>query len=214
MKVYKIFNQYLENDLDEDESILYNSSEIMRFSHLKTDTFIFPEEIIYLNEEVIGYITSYVHATPLYTINPLEVDLDCFSQNIGKANKDIRTLSQNDIVMFDLAGNILYGDRFYVTDTDEFGTFLKDLSYLDFNESFFNEEIYLFLVDGYFNEFINNYTSLREMYQCKDKNLLSFIKELRYHLSEYSGKEIKSLADAHDCMNKKIYQKEYFRVLK
>ena len=119
--VYKIFNQFFYLNIDEDEKVIYIKDEIMRYSHLINDTFIFPKDVITLNEEVIGYVTNYVKAIPLNQTDPLKVDLNLLVKNIELAHRDIKYLSDHNVSTFDMFYNILYGNKFYVTDTDEFG---------------------------------------------------------------------------------------------
>ena len=212
-KVYKIFNQYLDEDIVEDEMVYYNSDDILRFSNVKNNTFIFSEDVICIGNLVVGYINSYIKAKPLYKSNPLNLSLDKLISNIQFAYKDIEIISDKKIVTFDLPYNVLYGNRFYVTDTDEFGIGIKDLSYKDQNINNFNYELYLFLIDGYFNEFISNYNNLNKMYNNKNEDLLYFLKLFRKYLSEYLGKDIKYLRDANTCINKSKIKTVYERII-
>ena len=61
----------------------------------------------------------------------------------------------------------------------------------------FDAEIRYFLVDNYFDEFVNNDILLREMYHDK-KNVtsLEFLRMFRNKLSEYIGTDIDKLEKA------------------
>lgn len=212
--VYKIFNQFLDNDFDYDEYIEYNNDEIMRFSNITNNTFIFPKDVIIVNNEVVGYITDFVKAIHLNCVSNLCVNLDNFERAINIAYKDVKLLSDNKITLFDVLYNLLYdeeNDKFYVTDTDEFGIELNDLNYDDYNLKNFNSEIYWFLIDGYFDEFIKDHNDLFKMYKDKSSDLLCFLKLFRKYLSEYFGKDIKYLYQAEKVKNKHKHNPVYMR---
>ena len=111
--------------------------------------------------------------------------------------------------------NILYGNRFYVTDFDEFSYTDKDPKILEEkNNKNFNYELYYFLIDSYFDDFINEYRVLNKMYKDQE-DIISFIELLKKYLSEYVGYEIKKLNDASICLNKrKNKEYSYQRLLK
>ena len=212
--VYKVFNQFLDEDYDEDEYIEYSKDDIMRYSHLVNNTFIFPKDVIIVNDVVVGYITDFVKAIHLNCVSNLCINLDNFSKGIEIANKDIKFLSDNNITLFDVVYNLLYdevNDRFYVTDCDEFGRGLDDLNYDEYNFKNFNSEIYWFLIDGYFNEFIKGHKDLNKMYNDKDEDLLYFLKLFRKYLSEYLDKDIKYLYQDEKVRNKKKHEPIYMR---
>lgn len=67
-KVYKIFNCFLEDDdiFKYYHEFTYRKEDIMRFSNIKNDTFFWAEDVITLNNKVIGYVTNYTNAKPLH----------------------------------------------------------------------------------------------------------------------------------------------------
>ena len=209
-KVFKIFNQFLDPIYD-DDIIHYSESEIMKFSHIQNATFIFPNDTIVVEDEIFGYITSFIEAKNLYSINPLLIDLNDFISKITPAYSDIEKLSESGVVLFDLTYNTMYGKSFYVTDTDEFGYSKKNP--LSFNINAFNIELYLFIIDGYFDTFIKNYDNLRRMYEKKDEDLIYFLKLLKKYLSEYLDKDIHKLNDAKKVIQKKRHG-EYERLIR
>lgn len=210
--VYKIFNQFVDNDEDK---INYTELEFLKFNNIKNNTFIWPQDIITIESEIVGYITQYVNARPLSTINPLEIDLNDFCNHIKLAHKDIETLSLNGVLTFDLMYNLLYNNAFFITDCDEFNYSNKnELLLLEINKYNFNFELYYFLIAGYFDEFILDHQKLYRLYRSKEEDIFAFIKLLRNYLSEYVGHDVKKLSDAYECINKKeVKQYSYFRVL-
>ena len=55
---------------------MYTKEEILQFRDIKSATFLFPQDVILLNDEVIGDITPYRHAKNLCSLNPLNIHLD------------------------------------------------------------------------------------------------------------------------------------------
>ena len=213
-KVYKIFNQFIEDFMD--DKIIYTKKELMKFSTIKNKTFLWALDTISVKDEIVGYINSFVNAKPLYKINPLRINLNKFEKCIKNVQEDINILSDNSVLTYDIMYNILYGSRFFVTDFDEFNYSNLETKKLEqINNRNFNYELYYFLIDGYFDEFINDYDNLKKLYQEKDDDILYFINLFRKYLSEYVGKEIITLNDAPKCLNKvkknMIYQRDYIK---
>ena len=213
-EVYKIFNQFIEDFMD--DKIKYTKKELMKFSNIKNKTFLWALDTISVKDEIVGYINSFVNAKPLYKINPLRINLNKFEKCIKNVQEDINILSDNSVLTYDIMYNILYGSRFFVTDFDEFNYSNLETKKLEqINNRNFNYELYYFLIDGYFDEFINDYDNLKKLYQEKDDDILYFINLFRKYLSEYVGKEIITLNDAPKCLNKvkknMIYQRDYIK---
>lgn len=213
-EVYKIFNQAID-DYPEDK-IKYTKTELMKFSAIKNKTFLWALDTIRVKDEIVGYINHFVNAKPLYKINPLRINLNKFEKCIKNVQKDIKILSDNRILTYDIMYNILYGSRFFVTDFDEFNySNLEEKKLEQINNINFNYELYYFLIDGYFDEFINDYDNLKKLYNEKDDDILYFINIFRKYLSEYMDKEIIYLKDAPKCLNKvkknMIYQRDYIK---
>lgn len=51
-KVYKLFNDYEDEDFND-----FSAEQLLQFSDLTTETFIFPEAVLMLKDRVIGYIS-------------------------------------------------------------------------------------------------------------------------------------------------------------
>ena len=115
-----------------------------------------------------------------------------------------------DIVMYDVAYNILYGNgKIKVIDTLEYGfnsvSFEKNRANVDY-------EIKLFLVDNYFNSFVYDDRLLKEMYDDRFVSSLEFLKAFRGKLSNYLDKDIKTLNTAKKLV-KRIDNPKYVRDL-
>lgn len=66
--VYKVFHTYFD-----DEKSDYRVEEILRFSDIVNDTFIWPSDVISVRGEIVGYTMPYVRAKSLYENDPLLV---------------------------------------------------------------------------------------------------------------------------------------------
>lgn len=206
--VYKIFIDYIEEDI-----CFYSEEDLLKFKNIKNNTFVFATDIVRVNENVVGYISKYVNATNLYKLNPLNVNLDKFNLSIKKAKKDIDFISKNKIKLYDIPYNILLGSKIYVTDFDDFNYTDVDLNKLkNMNNYSFNLELFWFLVDGYFNEFVKSNNELSELYETKD-DIIMFLKLFRRDLSEYVGIKINKLNECKKYLNKKIEEPIYLRFI-
>jgi len=214
--VYKIFHQFFDNENEPDFIVNYTERDILKFSKILNNTFIWPNDIITVDNEIVGYKSKYISGKSLYRINPLFIDLDNLSKSISWAKKDIDIISDNRVVTYDMMYNILYNKNFYIIDHDDY-TFLKPDMDLEnnkkTNQNNFDMELYYFLVDGFFDDFVNKSKDLKELYQSKDIDVLVFLKLLRKYLSEIVGKKIVFLNDAKKCINKSVRVKKYQRQL-
>lgn len=209
--VYKIFLSYIE------DSICYNKKEdILKFSNINNKTFLFANDVVMVNDDVVGYISKYVNATNLYKINPLNVNLNNFEKLVSSSLNDVDNISEKSIRLYDIPYNILLGRKLYVTDFDEFNYVDIDTQKLKkFNYHAFNIELFWFLVDGYFDELVNDNNELKEMYKNKE-NIILFLKMYRKVLSEYVGFDIDKLNKCKKYLNKRVSLKEpiYQRIIK
>lgn len=205
-KVYKVFHQFFD-ELDfpcSENHIIYQRDEILKFSHVQANGFIFPSDVIIVNGEIVGFITDFINAKSLYKQNPLDIHLDEFVKAIIEIKKSIKEISENGILTYDVMYNILYKNFFYIIDPDAY-TF-SDLSSEELekkNNYNFNQELFFFLIEGYFDEFINKIKVLKNMYQDKESDILIFTKLLREKLSEITGTNITYLKDANNLLNKR-----------
>lgn len=188
--VYKVFHGYFAN---EDEG--YKSEDILKFSNIKNGTFIWPNDVVYVNDRLIGYTMPYVASNNLCDTDLLSTDLNIFERSIEKSYNDIEILTKNNVCLYDVMYNILCGNgKINVIDTMEYSygnTSLKK------NIAAFDIEIRYFLVDDYFDVFVNSDTLLKEMYYDK-KNVtsLEFLRVFRNKLSEYIGTDVDKLEKA------------------
>ena len=209
--VYKIYHEFFDGCISNRDY-----SEIMKFSNITNKTYIFPKDIIEINGEVVGYVEPYVTGKDLPAINPLMVNLDKLIKNINDVSIDIETISENGVLTFDVMYNILYKNRFNIIDSDDYT--IRDIDpnlLFEMNKNKFDYAIYNFLIDEYFDNFVNDYKELKNMYKNKTCDVTIFICLLRKYLSEYVGDEVNKLNDAKECMNKvRTKSFEYIRKIK
>lgn len=211
-RVYKIFNVFF----DVEDEIDYNSEDILKFSKVLNSTYIWASDVITVNNEVVGYVTPYIKGVNLCRINPLNIDMVKLIRNLENVYKDNITISQNGIVAYDVMYNILYGKKgINIIDTDDYNFNYFGRSYeeiLKINNRNINYAFKVFLVDNYFDEFINQFNELREMYNDLDLKSTIFILELHRKLSEYLGLEIVGLKDALQFRNKKKIREKDLKI--
>lgn len=198
--VIKIFHSYFYENEDYN-NIDNHSQDILKFINIQNGTYSFPHELVMLKKNKIGYITKYTKGLDLYGINPFIINLNTFTSDIQTAYKDICKLSQDKIVSFDVLYNILYGiNGFKIIDTADY-EFTDEMEYkelYELNRNYFDIAIKLFLVNNFFNNFVNSQKELKEMY--KEANALDFLKYFRQKLSEQTGNEILYLKEAKDLV--------------
>lgn len=202
-KVYKVYH---DSDIYDDESP-YTEDFLLRFKGLNNNTFTFADDVICANGKIIGHISNFIPGKPLSDINPLTISLDSFEENILKSRSDIADISSNNIKLYDICYNMMVRNNdnsFFIKDFDEFSysTDLIDSEDLfNKNRKTFDVELYLFLVDNLFDEFVSQYPDLKELYTEKNEDVLFFLKLFRKYLSECAGEEIKCLGNAINCLN-------------
>ena len=188
--VYKIFHGYFD---DEDEG--YTVYDILKFSGIRNNTFIWPSDVVYVNDRIIGYTMPYVASENLCNTDLLSTNLNLLEKAIDKSYYDIEILTKNNVCLYDVMYNILYSNgKINVIDSMEYNFGNASLKE---NIAVFDAEIRYFLVDNYFDEFVNNDILLREMYHDK-KNVtsLEFLRMFRSKLSEYIGTDVDKLEKA------------------
>ena len=209
-KVIKIFHCF-------DEPFLYDyplKEDVLKFNFIELNYFIFPIDVITVNGHVIGYIADYVKAKNLYKINPLDINLLDFMTGTLNMYRDIKKISNEGIVIYDFIYNLMQSkDEIYAVDTDDYYFSEKD-GILRKNINTFNKSIMTFLIDNFFDEFVNSNNELKSMYNEDDINLVSFLALFDKLLSENVGKEIITLNDAKSLVNKKYYEPNFIRSIK
>lgn len=211
-KVYKIFKGFF----DVEDKVDYNSEDILKFSKVLNSTYIWASDVITVNSEVVGYVTPYIKGVNLSRINPLNIGMVKLIHDLENVYRDNITISQNGIVAYDVMYNILYGKKgINIIDTDEYNFNCFGRSYeeiLKINNRNINYAFKVFLVDNYFDEFINQFNELREMYNDLDLESTIFILELQRKLSEYLDSEIVCLRDALQLKNKKKIREKKLKI--
>lgn len=200
--VLKIYHDCFLEEFKECNYI--TQEEVLKFKNVVNKTYIFPQEEIMYDDYVIGYITSYQQGKTIDEINPLRVNLKDFINASLKVDDDIKILSENGILTFDVLYNIMYGrKKVSIIDPTEY-CFSKD-SYehlLDINRKNFNTGIMLFLVDSYFNEFIESSKELNDLYKDRKINIKYFLLTFKNYLNEYMDKDVIRLSEAKKALNK------------
>lgn len=202
--VYKIYEEVFDEYFDE-YSFNISEEDVLQFSHLKNSTYYFPIEVIKLENRIIGYTSKYFNGKLLCDTNPLLIKYDDFEKACLDVYEDINYLSNNNVLTFDVMYNIMYGNKkIRIIDTDEYSYNYKlaTSELLKENNYNFNLGIMLFLVDSYFDEFVNSNKLLSEMYKSCDVNLREFLIQFKKSLSEYADKDINRLIEAKKLINK------------
>ena len=190
-KIYKIFNDFFDEEVNFD----YQEEDILKFSGILNTTYMWPSDVITVDNKVIGYIIPYKRGIDLCKINPLSVNLSQLVVHLESVYEDNIIISQSGVVAYDVMYNILYGkDGVNIIDTEEI---------LKINNRNINFAFKVFIVDNYFNEFVNQFSELREMYEDLDLESRIFIINLQKKLSEFLDFELNYLKDASNFKNKK-----------
>lgn len=203
--VIKVFNDYFAN-----ENAGYAEEYLLRFSSIRNTTFIWPNNVIKVGSEIVGYTMPYKKAKNLCNINPLLVNLDRLEEAIIKAEKDVKLITDNNVKLYDVRYNILYiKGKIYIIDTLDYS--YRRVSFRE-NKMGIDEEIMLFLVDNYFDDFVQNDRILSAMYMEYAVNSLDFLRQFRNKLNMYLGKNITRLNEAKKLVRKNdnhIYQRGF-----
>ncbi len=203
--VYKIFFSFI----DEEPSFI-NREDIMYFSHLQNDTVIWPTDVIYVGQEIVGYTVRYVNAFNLETMDPLSVNLESLERAVVKAQKDIYFLTESSVILYDVLYNILFDYKnLFIIDTMDYGNGKVSE---EANMRGINLAIKYFLVSGFFDAFVDRNETLRELYRGKC-NALEFLKYFKSELESHLKKEIITLNDAKPLVRRRP-NKDYIRQIR
>lgn len=187
--VYKVFHTYIDR-----ENSMYSMGDILMFSDVVNDTYKFPKDIIMVDGIVEGYTLDYFRGHDLCQMNPFRINLDNFENLISKVYEDIKIISDKGVLTYDVLYNIMYSkDALAIVDTLEYS---KNSDVYVSNRYNFDIGINSFLVDSFFNHFVDSDSTLKEMYISKDVSALEFLKMFRAKISEYLGYEITYLDEA------------------
>ena len=197
-------------DYYDEEEAMYTENDIFKFSNVKNNTFIWPNDVIKVDNSIVGYTMPYKRSKSLYQVNPLLVNLDSLDKAFVNIEEDIKKLTDNGIRIYDLRYNTLYNNgKIYVIDTLDYS--YRNVTYNE-NREAFDLELMLFLVDTYFDDFVNNDKLLKEMYMGFEVRGVDFLRVFRNKLSTYMGKDIKKLQSAKSLIksnnSNSIYKRE------
>ena len=196
-KAIKVYHEVFD---DEMSYLTKNKEETLKFNQAVNNTYIFPDDVLMLNDKIVGYTSKFVSGKNLQYINPLTININNLMQSLKQVKEDTKLISENKIKSYDVMYNIMYKNgRLYVVDTLEYG--INKTSYEN-NRACIDNEIMLFLVDDYFDYFVKDNLLLNEMYMDYNVSSLEFLKEFRKKLSEYLDKDITKLNDAKSLVKK------------
>lgn len=208
-KVIKVSHDYLT------EGISYYSEDILAFKDCRNNTYIFADDNIVIDDKIVAYTMPFAPGKPLYMTNPLRIKYDNFMNAVINSMTDVEKISNYGVESFDVIYNMMYSSKkLSIIDQDEYSLSkmkMEDSDLLKYNFYQFNTSVMLFLVDSFFDNFVNNNKSLHEMYNSKDVNIKEFLILFKKSLSEYASKEIVTLNDAKGALDKRRIEKKYIR---
>ena len=145
----------------------------------------------------------------LYEINPLLVNLNILEDATIKAEEDVKLLTDNKVKLYDVRYNILYSNgTMNIIDTLEYSS--REVTYEE-NRQNIDEELMLFLVDNYFDNFVKSDKILKEMYMEFQVRGVDFLRVFRRKLSEYMDKDIVKLNEAKKLVRRNGNNPVYIR---
>lgn len=128
-KGYKIFFNFEKYCMP-----IYEIDKVIMNDEVNIDSFIFPEELLIVNDQIKGYVTKYVSKNMLLDNNLISIDIDNFDFKSFKEayinmKIDIVLLSEKHIAVYDILNNLIYnGKKLYAIDT--LGYYKSDSKYL------------------------------------------------------------------------------------
>lgn len=210
-KAIKIFHEFLDCW---ETDYLFEQKDILRFN-IENDTYVFPDDIITVEDIIVGYISKFVDGKSLYMTNPLNIALDSFESALFSAEDDTDLIALEGICTYDVVYNILYGKgKINVIDTDEYSVDQTNIEANKLkNQDMFAYGIKLFLVDGFFDDYVNSNNLLSEIYNDSSVKASYFLRLLRDKISEQNDIQINYLRDAKACISKVKRPINYQRLL-
>ncbi|MEG2322199.1 MAG: hypothetical protein RSB71_01750 [Bacilli bacterium] len=183
-----------------------DKEQIMQFTNLNNDSFLFPKAIIYIKEEIVGCLMPFVEGK---NNNEFVFKRANYQQIIDATTKiynDTLLLSDKKIIGIDICdvNTIFDGNKFSIIDTLDFYVDLNKDNIFKGNISAFSNGLFEHLVVSV-KDFVNDKESLKRY--KKDKYLMEnpiyFLELLRNELSQYCGFEITRLEEAAKILKKK-----------
>ena len=122
---------------------------------------------------------------------------------------DKKELTDNKVKLYDVRYNILYSNgTMNIIDTLEYSS--REVTYEE-NRQNIDEELMLFLVDNYFDNFVKSDKLLKEMYMEFQVRGVDFLRVFRRKLSEYMDKDIVKLNEAKTLVRRNSNNPVYIR---
>lgn len=200
--IYKIFSHIFSDELN---YCHLDSPDCIDICNVMNETYIFPTDMIVIDNYVVGYVEKYVKGEMLSLMSPLNIELSNYIDAVMKGYNDTLILSYDSIMSNDVAYNTLYdGKTIKIIDTESYIKSSCDEYTVVMNNLYnYYRSTVFFLVSSYLEEFIKSKSSLNDIYNNKFSNPAEFLNLLRYLLSEYVGHEINYLYEAKKAFNKK-----------
>lgn len=129
-KAIKVYHEVFD---DEMSYLTKNKEETLKFNQAVNNTYIFPDDVLMLNDKIVGYTSKFVSGKNLQYINPLTININNLMQSLKQVKEDTKLISENKIKSYDVMYNIMYDyENIAVIDTDEYNYSMlpvKDFSY-------------------------------------------------------------------------------------
>lgn len=207
-EVIKIYHDFLEQS--------YTEEYILRYKNVLNDSYYFATDTVKENEKIVGYKMNYCKGTSLLYLNPLKVNIDDLIKAYIKLESDTIKLSSLGIKTYDVAYNTVFDlkkigiiDTVEYEDTDE-----STEKIMQYNQIRIQSTILTYLIDGMYEQFLNNYKILHKKYQNRYKETIDvkeFLITFKKCLEEYCNKEIKTMNDTKKAIKKFKGTDEYPR---
>ena len=190
--------------------INYTEDIILKYKDLNIKSYNFAKAILYIEDEIKGYLMPYAQGETLYVKNMSLVTRKKLISSCSKIVKDTKKLSNMGINADDIYfTNILYDDKtnsFSVVDTAEFYNSENDPDLiLRRNAQLISSCIVRALFHAIKIRGIKKDSSLYKLYLERNNitDLIDYIEQLFEELSIICDKEIKTIRSANKCFIKK-----------
>lgn len=181
--VYKVY------DVEDLNRPVYNLENIVTTNDIQLDSFAFPEELFMADNKLIGCKMKFAGNDLLkdYNLADLEaisvINFNKFKKAYYKMLKDVYTLSNNNIELYDLPFNIVFDGK-KLTGVDTLG--YKKVSN---NPLKSNIESYNYAIESIFRMWLDDY--LDNDLKIVDNNIDKLLENVENKLPDYIKKDIK-----------------------
>ena len=88
-KAIKVYHEVFD---DEMSYLTKNKEETLKFNQAVNNTYIFPDDVLMLNDKIVGYTSKFVSGKNLQYINPLSVNINNLMQSLKQVKEDTKFL--------------------------------------------------------------------------------------------------------------------------